>query len=67
MKTFKTDEWVCHSHIHGRKFKIVREITPSQYEISDPTDGKTYIEPTDCLLGLEESRDNLLKFLLDEN
>ena len=67
MKKFNIGQKVFHVHLRNRKFRIVREIHPSQYEIEDPDTGKQYYEPTDRLLDINEMRDNLINNLIDEN
>jgi len=65
-KKFDKDELVVHSAVSGKKFRIVKMITPSQYEIEDLTTGKILLEPIEYLLDLIDSRDNLINYLLNE-
>jgi hypothetical protein len=65
-KKFEKDELVVHSAVSGKKFRIVKMITPSQYEIEDLTTGEILLEPIEYLLDLIDSRDNLIKYLLNE-
>jgi hypothetical protein len=65
-KKFEKDELVVHSAVSGKKFRIVKMITPSQYEIEDLTTGKILLEPVEYLLDLVDSRDNLINYLLNE-
>jgi len=52
---FEKDELVVHSAVSGKKFRIVKMITPSQYEIEDLTTGKILLEPVEYLLDLVDS------------
>ena len=54
-KKFEKDELVVHSAVSGKKFRIVKMITPSQYEIEDLTTGKILLEPVEYLLDLVDS------------
>ena len=65
-KKFEKDELVVHSAISGKKFRVVRMTTPSQYEIEDLTTGETLLEPIEYLLDIVDSRDNLINYLLNE-
>ena len=65
-KKFDKDELVVHSAVSGKKFRIVKMITPSQYEIEDLTTGEILLEPVEYLLDLVDSRDNLINYLLNE-
>lgn len=65
-KKFEKDELVVHSAVSGKKFRIVKMITPSQYEIEDLTTGKILLEPVEYLLDIIDSRDNLINYLLNE-
>jgi hypothetical protein len=65
-KKFEKDELVVHSAVSGKKFRIVRMNTPSQYEIEDLTTGEILLEPVEYLLDIIDSRDNLINYLLNE-
>jgi len=65
-KKFEKDELVVHSAVSGKKFRIVKMITPSQYEIEDLATGQILLEPVEYLLDLIDSRDNLINYLLKE-
>ena len=63
---FEKDELVVHSAVSGKKFRIVKMITPSQYEIEDLNNGQVLLEPVEYLLDIIDSRDNLINYLLNE-
>jgi hypothetical protein len=65
-KKFDKDELVVHSAVSGKKFRVVRMNTPSQYEYEDLTTGEILLEPVEYLLDLIDSRDNLINYLLNE-
>ena len=65
-KKFEKDELVVHSAVSGKKFRVVKMITPSQYEIEDLTTGEILLEPVEYLLDIIDSRDNLINYLLNE-
>ena len=65
-KKFEKDELVVHSAVSGKKFRIVKMINPSQYEIEDLTTGQILLEPVEYLLDIIDSRDNLINYLLNE-
>jgi len=65
-KKFDKDELVVHSAVSGKKFRVVKMINPSQYEIEDLTTGEILLEPVEYLLDLIDSRDNLINYLLNE-
>ncbi len=62
---FSIGELVCHKSVYGKKFRIVKEINPSQYEIEDVDTKLILLEPIDCILGLVEYREYLLDYILD--
>lgn len=64
-KKFEIDDIVVHSAISGKKFRIIKMINPSQYEIEDLITGKTLVEPVEYLLDIVDSRDNLIDFLIN--
>lgn len=65
-KKFEKDELVVHSAVSGKKFRIIKMINPSQYEIEDLTTGQILLEPIEYLLDIVDSRDNLINYLLNE-
>ena len=65
-KKFEKDELVVHSAVSGKKFRVVKMINPSQYEIEDLTTGEILLEPVEYLLDIIDSRDNLINYLLNE-
>jgi len=65
-KKFDKDELVVHSAVSGKKFRVVKMINPSQYEIEDLTTGEILLEPVEYLLDIIDSRDNLINYLLNE-
>jgi hypothetical protein len=65
-KKFEKDELVVHSAVSGKKFRIIKMVNPSQYEIEDLTNGKILLEPVEYLLDIVDSRDNLINYLLNE-
>ena len=34
-KSFNIGDWVVHTHINGKKFKVIEQVTPSHYIIQD--------------------------------
>jgi hypothetical protein len=66
VKKFEKDELIVHSGVSGKRFKIIRQVNPSQYEILDMNTNQIFLEPIECLLDLIDSRDQLINFLLDE-
>lgn len=64
-KKFEIDDIVVHSAVSGKKFRIIKMINPSQYEIEDLITGKTLVEPVEYLLDIVDSRDNLIDFLIN--
>ena len=65
-KKFEKGELVVHSAVSGKKFRIIKMVNPSQYEIEDLTNGKILLEPVEYLLDIVDSRDNLINYLLNE-
>ena len=65
-KKFDKDELVVHSAVSGKKFRVVKMINTSQYEIEDLTTGEILLEPVEYLLDIIDSRDNLINYLLNE-
>jgi hypothetical protein len=65
-KSFNIGDWVVHTHISGKKFKVVEQVTPSHYIIQDTETKQTFLEPVNHLLDLIDSRDSLINFILDE-
>jgi hypothetical protein len=65
-KKFDKDKLVVHSAVSGKKFRVVKMINPSQYEIEDLTTGEILLEPVEYLLDIIDSRDNLINYLLNE-
>jgi len=61
---FKIDELVVHVGVPGKKFKIVGK-TITHYEVQNLETDEVLLEPINCILDLIESRDNLIKFILD--
>ena len=47
------------------KYKILRKINPSQYEIID-SQSNIFTEPEDCLLEVVENRNRIIKFIINE-
>lgn len=64
-KKFENGDLVVHSVVSGKKFRVVKMINPSQYEIEDLTTGKILLEPLEYLLDIIDSRDNLINYLLE--
>ncbi len=64
-KKFENGDLVVHSAVSGKKFRVVKMINPSQYEIEDLTTGKILLEPLEYLLDIIDSRDNLINYLLE--
>lgn len=64
-KKFEIGDIVVHSAIGGKKFRIIKIVNPSQYEIEDMISGKILLEPLEYLLDIVDSRDQLINFLLE--
>lgn len=62
---FEIGQYVVHTGVPGKKFKIFGNKYPDIYDIIDSDTGLIYTEPIDCLLDLIESRDNLIDFIIN--
>ena len=65
-KKFEKDQLVVHSAVAGKKFKVVRMINPSQYEILDMSNNEILLEPVEYLLDIIDARDNKIEEIINE-